>query len=308
MTPQFVLEGTVIGLAVGSIYALIALGFVVLYKSTKILNLAHGELVLFGGYLAIAATYGLAGWLPAGAAFAFGIAVTLLVSAALGFAVERAVMRPLFGQPLLSVIIVTLALGYVIRGLMVGLWGAETRTFPPIVPPTVVEVLSVPVSLVGVWSAVSALVLLVLFSLFFRYTLWGIAMRAAANEQLTASTLGVSLKRAFAYAWAFAAVAGAVGGILLGLWLGVNFALSTVGLKALAAVILGGLDSIPGAIAGGLAVGVVETVVGGYIDAFVRLFGQPLHGFKEVTAYLVILLVLILRPHGLFGTEHIERL
>jgi branched-chain amino acid transport system permease protein len=164
------------------------------------------------------------------------------------------------------------------------------------------------VSLVGVWSAAAAVLLLVLFGLFFRYTRWGIAMRAAANEQLTASTLGVSLKRVFAYAWAFAGVAGAVGGILLGLWLGVNFALAAVGLKALAAVILGGLDSIPGAILGGLLVGVTETVLGGYIDAHVKLWGQPLHGFKEVTAYLVILLALMVRPYGLFGTEHIERL
>jgi branched-chain amino acid transport system permease protein len=307
MTPQFVLEGTVVGLAVGSIYALIAVGFAVLYKSTKILNLAHGELVLFGGYLAIALTTA-AGHLPAPLAFGLGVAGTLVAAAALGFGVERAVMRPLFGQPLLSVIIVTLALGYVIRGVMVGIWSGETRTFPPVVPPVVVRVASVPVPLVGVWSAVAAAALLVLFSLFFRYTRWGVAMRAAANEQLTASALGVSLRRVFAYAWAFAAIAGAVGGILLGLWLGVNFALAAVGLKALAALILGGLDSIPGAIVGGLVVGVLETIVGGYIDAHVRLFGHPLHGFKEVTAYLVILLVLMVRPYGLFGTEHIERL
>ncbi|MDR5690303.1 MAG: branched-chain amino acid ABC transporter permease, partial [Armatimonadota bacterium] len=130
MTYQFVLEGVVVGLAVGSIYALIAVGFTVLYKSTKILNLAHGELVLFGGYLAIAVTSA-AGFLPVPTAFAVGVAVTLLAAAALGFAVERAVMRPLFGQPLLSVIIVTLALGYVIRGVMVGIWSGETRTFPP---------------------------------------------------------------------------------------------------------------------------------------------------------------------------------
>ncbi len=307
MTLQFVLEGTVVGLAVGSIYALIAVGFAVLYKSTKILNLAHGELVLFGGYLAIAFTTAL-GHLPVPVAFGLAVAGTLVAATALGFAVERAVMRPLFGQPLLSVIIVTLALGYVIRGIMVGIWSGETRTFPPVVPPVVLKIGSVPLPLVGAWSAAAAVTLLVAFSLFFRYTHWGVAMRAVANEQLSASTLGVSLKRVFAYAWAFAAIAGAVGGILLGLWLGVNFALAAVGLKALAALILGGLDSIPGAIVGGLAVGVLETIVGGYIDAHVKLFGHPLHGFKEVTAYLVILLVLMIRPYGLFGTEHIERL
>ncbi len=306
MSLEFILEGTVIGLAVGSIYALIALGFALLYKSTKILNLAHGELVLFGGYLAIALTRAL--HLPLALAFVLGVAGTLVGAAALGFAVERGIMRPLFGQSLLSVIIVTLALGYIVRGLMVGLWGGDTRQFPPVVPAGVARIGGLAIPEVGIWSALVALILLGLFTLFFRYSLWGIAMRAAANEQLTASTLGVSLKRVFAYAWAFAAMAASVGGILIGLWLGVNFALAQVGLKALAAVILGGLDSIPGAILGGFIIGVLETVVGGYIDANVVLFGVPLQGFKEITPFVVILLVLLIKPYGLFGTEHIERL
>jgi len=306
MSPQVAVEGLVIGLAVGSIYALIALGFALLYKSTKILNLAHGELVLFGGYLAIAVTRALP--LPVGLAFVLAIAGTLAAAAALGFAVERSIMRPLFGQPVLSVIIVTLAFGYIVRGAMVGLWGGDTRQFPPVVPAGVVRLGDLAIPEVGIWSALVALVLLAVFSLFFRYSLWGIAMRAAANEQLTASTLGVSLTRVFAYAWAFAAMAASVGGILIGLWLGVNFALAQVGLKALAAVILGGLDSIPGAILGGLIIGVLETVVGGYIDANVALFGVPLQGFKEITPFVVILLVLLIKPYGLFGTEHIERL
>ncbi|MGQ0571828.1 MAG: branched-chain amino acid ABC transporter permease [Armatimonadota bacterium] len=307
MTPSFILEGVVVGLAVGSIYALIALGFALLYKSTKILNLAHGELVLFGGYLAIALTRSL-GSLPVWLAFILAIIGTLAAAAALGFVIERGIMRPLYGQSVLSVIIVTLALGYIIRGAMVGLWGGDTRQFPPVVPAGVARVGELVIPEVGIWSALVALVLLALFSLFFRYSLWGIAMRAAANEQLTASTLGVSLKRVFAYAWAFAAIAASVGGILLGLWLGVNFALGYVGLKALAAVILGGLDSIPGAILGGFIIGIVENILGGYIDANVALFGIQLYGFKEITPFLVILLVLLIKPYGLFGTEHIERL
>jgi branched-chain amino acid transport system permease protein len=306
MSLDFVLEGTMIGIAVGSIYALIALGFALLYKSTKILNLAHGELVLFGGYLAIALTRSLN--LPVVVAFILAVAGTLIAAAVLGFAVERFIMRPLYGQSLLSIIIVTLALGYIVRGLMVGLWGGDTRQFPPVVPTGVVRLGNLAIPEVGIWSAIVSLVLLLLFSLFFRYSLWGIAMRAAANEQLTASTLGVSLKRVFAYAWAFAAISGSVGGILLGLWLGVNFALGYVGLKALAAVILGGLDSIPGAILGGFIIGITENILGGYIDANVTLFGIQMYGFKEITPFVVILLVLLIKPYGLFGTEHIERL
>lgn len=306
MTPNFILEGLVIGLAVGSIYALIALGFALLYKSTKILNLAHGEMVLFGGYMAIALTRSLP--LPVGVAFVAAILLTLGAAAGLGFVIERGIMRPLFGQPLLSIIIVTLAMGYIIRGLMVGLWGGDTRQFPQVVPTGVIRVGDIAIPEVGIWSALVAVALLVAFALFFRYSLWGIAMRAAANEQMTASTLGVSLKRVFAYAWSFAAIAASVGGILIGLWLGVNFALAYVGLKALAAAILGGLDSIPGAILGGFIIGIVENIVGGYIDANVALFGVPLQGFKEITPFVVILLVLMFKPYGLFGTEHIERL
>jgi len=245
---------------------------------------------------------------PVAMAFVLAIVGTLAAAAVLGFVVERAIMRPLLGQSVLSVIIVTLAFGYIVRGMMVGLWGGDTRQFPPVVPAGVVRLGDLAIPEVGIWSALVALILLAAFSLFFRYSLWGIAMRAAANEQLTASTLGVSLTRVFAYAWAFAAMAASVGGILIGLWLGVNFALAQVGLKALAAVILGGLDSIPGAILGGFIIGVLETVVGGYIDAHVVLFGVSLQGFKEITPFVVILLVLLIRPYGLFGTEHIERL
>ncbi len=306
MSADFLIEGTLIGMAVGSIYALIALGFALLYKSTKILNLAHGEMVLFGGYMAIALARGLpVAPLPA---FVLAVVLTLGAAVALGFVVERGVMRPLFGQSLLSVIIVTLALGYIIRGLMVGLWGGDTRQFPAVVPAGVVRLGHIVIPEVGIWSALVALVLLAVFSLFFRYSLWGIAMRAAANDQLTASTLGVSLKRVFAYAWSFAAIAASVGGVLLGLWLGVNFALAYVGLKALAAVILGGLDSIPGAILGGFIIGLTENLLGAYIDTHVHLAGISLQGFKEITPFMVILLVLLVRPYGLFGTEHVERL
>src|SRR2546430_4689963 len=234
---EFLLSGLLNGLAVGSIYALIALGFALLYKSTKVLNLAHGELVLFGGYLAIALTQ----FVP----FALAVVLTLLAAALLGFTVERVIMRPLFGQPLLSVIIVTLALGYVVRGLMVGIWGGSTRNFPAALPGGILRVAGIPIQSVGVYSAATAACLLLVFWLFFRYSLVGIAMRAAANEQLTASTLGGSLRRVFAHAWAFASLAGAVGGVLLGLWLGVNFALGFVGLQGLAARILGGPDRIP---------------------------------------------------------------
>src|SRR2546428_1243804 len=169
---EFILSGLVNGLAVGSIYALIALGFALLYKSTKILNLAHGELVLFGGYLAIALTQ----FVP----FALAVVLTLLAAALLGFTVERVIMRPLFGQPLLSVIIVTLALGYVVRGLMVGIWGGSTRNFPAALPGGIFRIAGTPITMYGVSNSHSANFSRMDFQTIFRYSLMGIAMRAAA--------------------------------------------------------------------------------------------------------------------------------
>lgn len=282
------------GIAIGGVYAVIAVGFVIIYKATKIFNFAQPELVLFGGYFAIFFVE----FLP----FPLAIVATLLVASLFGVVIERLLMRPLFGQPLLSVIIVTLGLGYIIRGLLIGLWGGDTRTFPPYLPTGTVAIGDVQVPLVGTWAFLTALVMLTLLLVFFRYTRIGIAMRAVANDQLTASTVGVSLKKIFAYSWAIAAVVGAVGGIVLGNWLGVNIALASSGLKVIAAILLGGLDSIPGAILGGFLLGLMENVVGGWVDA------NLLYGFKDIVAYVLILLVLIVKPYGLFGTEHIERL
>jgi len=291
---EYWLQLVTTGLAIGSIYAVIALGFVIIYKATKIFNFAHPELVLFGGYLAIVLVH----YLP----FPIAILATILIAGLLGFVIERLFMRPLFGQPLLSVIIVTLALGYIIRGLLIGLWGVDTKTFPPYLPTGTVDVAGVMIPLVGLWALLTALILLSLLLAFFHFTRIGIAMRAVANDQLSASTLGVSLRRIFAYSWALASIVGAVGGIVLGTWLGVNIALAGSGLKVIAAILLGGLDSIPGAILGGFLLGLVENVVGGWVDAHL------LYGFKDIVAFVVILLVLLVKPYGLFGTEQIERL
>lgn len=283
------------GLVVGSIYALVALGFVLIYKSSDVLNLAQGELVMLGAYICFAfvVQYNI----PFFAAFV----LTLVFSTILGLSVERVVLRPLIGQPIISVIMVTIGLSSVLRALVQAFWGTDTRPFPTIVSEAPVMLGSIPVSLVYIYSLAVSLVLLAIFTAFFRYSKTGIAMRAVADDQQAALSMGISVRRIFAMAWIIAAVVSAIGGIMVGLINGINISLSYMGLKVLPVAILGGLDSIPGAVIGGLTIGVLENLSGGYIDPIVG------GGVKEVAPFVFLVFILMIKPYGLFGKEIIER-
>lgn len=283
------------GLAIGSIYALVALGFVLIYKASGCLNFAQGEFLLLGAYVALTlvATYKVP-FLPA-------IILTLAVAALVGLVVERLVLRPLIGEPVISVIMVTLGLSALMRGIFQALWGTDTRVFPPIFPQEPVSLGGVSVSAVYLWSLGLAVLLLLLLSLFFKFTTTGIVMRAVADDQQAALSVGISVKRVFGITWAIAAVVAAVGGILLGNINGVNTSLASLGLKVLPVVILGGLESVPGAVVGGFVIGLIESFVGGYLDPLVG------GGLREVVPFVILLLVLLVRPYGLFGEEIIER-
>ncbi len=283
------------GLVVGSIYALVALGFVLIYKSSDVLNLAQGELVMLGAYICFAfvVQYNI----PFFAAFV----LTLVFSTILGLSVERVVLRPLIGQPIISVIMVTIGLSSVLRAVVQAFWGTDTRPFPTIVSEAPVMLGSIPVSLVYIYSLAVSLVLLAIFTAFFRYSKTGIAMRAVADDQQAALSMGISVRRIFAMAWIIAAVVSAIGGIMVGLINGINISLSYMGLKVLPVAILGGLDSIPGAVIGGLTIGVLENLSGGYIDPIVG------GGVKEVAPFVFLVFILMIKPYGLFGKEIIER-
>ncbi|MCL5264067.1 MAG: branched-chain amino acid ABC transporter permease [Chloroflexi bacterium] len=283
------------GLVVGSIYALVALGFVLIYKSSDVLNLAQGELVMLGAYICFAfvVQYNI----PFFAAFV----LTLVFSTILGLSVERVVLRPLIGQPIISVIMVTIGLSSVLRALVQAFWGTDTRPFPTIVSEAPVMLGSIPISQVYIYSLAVSLVLLAIFTAFFRYSKTGIAMRAVADDQQAALSMGISVRRIFAMAWIIAAVVSAIGGIMVGLINGINISLSYMGLKVLPVAILGGLDSIPGAVIGGLAIGVLENLSGGYIDPIVG------GGVKEVAPFVFLVFILMIKPYGLFGKEIIER-
>jgi branched-chain amino acid transport system permease protein len=293
---EFFLQLVINGLVIGSIYALVALGFVIIYKSTSILNFAQGEFLMLGAYvcLAIVATHKV----PFLAAFG----LTLAFSALLGVVMERVILRPMIGEPVISVIMVTLGLSSILKAVVQGIWGTETHAFPAIFPSTPVMVGPLPVSQGYLYSVASVAVLLVLFSLFFKYSRAGIAMRATAFSQQVALSMGISVKRIFALSWSIAAVVSAVGGVLLGsIRGGVDGALAFFGLKVIPVVILGGLDSVLGAIVGGLVMGVLENLSGGYLDP---VFGG---GVKEVAPFLFLVVILTVKPYGLFGKVKIER-
>jgi branched-chain amino acid transport system permease protein len=292
---QFLLLLISNGILLGLMYALIALGFVLVYKATDAINFAQGEFVMIAGFAVavVMATYGAPWWLAA----AIGLAGMI----GFGFGLERVVLRPLLGRPVVAVIMATIGLAAVLRGFGPLVWGAETRPLPlPIGDEPVVlgPLLIPPIQLVG--AAVS-LLFLAGFSWFFFKSRKGVAMRAVADDQQVAMAMGINVERYFALAWAMAGVVSALGGIVWGNLLGVDVHLALVGLKVFPVVILGGLDSIPGAIVGGLIVGVVENVAAGYLDPLVG------GGTKDFAPYVLMIIALMFRPYGIFGKRIIER-
>jgi branched-chain amino acid transport system permease protein len=294
---DFFLQLVVNGFVVGSIYALVALGFVVIYKSSSILNFAQGEFLMLGAYVCLAIMTGSAP-VPFWAAFL----LTLCFSVALGLLLERVALRPMIGEPVISVIMLTLGLSAILKAVVQGIWGTDTRPFPQVFPSEPVHLGPFPVSLGYLWSLACVSALLAAFALFFKYARSGIAMRATAFSQQVSLSMGISVRRIFALSWSIAAVVSAVGGVLLGAVRGgVDGSLAFFGLKVVPVAILGGLDSVLGAIVGGIAIGVLENLSGGYLDP---IFGG---GVKEVAPFVVLVLILMVKPYGLFGKIKIER-
>ena len=293
---NFFIQLAINGVVIGSIYALVALGFVIIYKASGIINFAQGEFLVLGAYVCLAILS--SGRVPVVPAFF----LTLAFSAALGVLLERLILRPLIGEPVISVIMVTFGLSSILRAVVQGIWGTDTRPFPALFPSTPVMFGPVPVSQGYLWSLGSVALLLILFSTFFRYSRQGIAMRATAFSQQVALSMGISVKRIFALSWSIAAIVSAIGGVLLGsIRGGVDGSLAFLGLMVVPVTILGGLDSIQGAIVGGVIIGVLENLSGGYLDPLVG------GGVKEVAPFIALVLILMIRPYGLFGKVHIER-
>ena len=285
----------VTGIATGGIYALVALGFVLIYKASDVVNFAQGDLLLVGAYV---------GWALSSAGLPFPLAflLTLIVAALIGLLIERIVLRPMIGEPIIAVIIVTLGLSSMLRGLVFFVASTEVRRFPDdIFPITPVQIGAIPVPQIYAWAVVIAAVAVLVLTVFFRFSRQGIALRAAADDQQAAMSMGIRISWVFALSWALSASVAAAAGILLGNLTGVNFTLADIGLQVFPVVILGGLDSIPGAIVGGLVIGVLQNLASGYLDPCVG------GGLKNVFPFFVLVAILMLKPYGLFGRERIER-
>jgi branched-chain amino acid transport system permease protein len=285
------LQLTFTGLSNGMVYALVAVGFVVIYKASDVINFAQGEFLLLGAYLAFAFIAQI------GLPWSLGVAATLVTALLVGLLVERFVLRPLIGEPIISMIMVTIGLSSVLKSVVQGIWGSAPKVFPGFLPSKPIDVLGVTVTEDRLITIGLAGGLLVLLTLFFRYTRDGIAMRAIADDQQAALSMGISIKRVLAVAWAMSAMAAAVGGIMVANLVGVSHDVSYVGMRVFPVVILGGLDSVPGAILGGAIIGLLESYTGGYI-------GQ---GLNLIVPFVALVVVLMVRPYGLFGKQIIER-
>ena len=283
------------GLMVGGIYALVALGWVLIYKCSGVLNLAMGELTLIGAYVTLT-------FYQWGVPFPLAVVFTLMVGIVLGVLTERVFLDKLIGEPILAVIMVTVGMSFFFKGLVQFIWGTDTQVFQPAVfaiKPITFGMLRV--SPVYLWSFILSLVLLLVFVSFFKYTRWGLSMQATADDETAALSLGVSARFVYAAAWAIAFMSAGVGGALLGNINGINISVGYLGLLVLPAVVLGGLNSVPGAIVGGLVIGVLQNLSGAYLD---RYFPG---GVKEIMPFAFMAVFLLFKPYGLWGWEKIER-
>ncbi len=295
-SPQIFFQLLITGLAWGSVYACIALGFVLIFKATDIFNFAQPELMMLGAYTAFTMIV----WLKL--PFLAGFAASLIIMGAAAAVLEMVVVRPMVGEPVLAIIMVTLGLGNILRGIVSLIWGPEELPFPNPFSNRPLEVYGVYCNQAEIFTIAAAAVLIVLFILFFRYSSAGISIRATAEDTTTAFLMGINVKRVFTTSWVIAALVATVAGVFLASFTSYAAPLmSFYGLKALPAIILGGLDSIPGAIAGGLIIGVAENLAGFYLEPY---FGS---GMNEITAFLIVLIVMMIRPYGLFGSRIIER-
>jgi branched-chain amino acid transport system permease protein len=284
------------GLIVGALYGVVAMSFVLIYKASRVVNFAQGEFLLIGAW---ACWWLLTRWqLP----IWIGFPVTLAFMLVFGVVLQIVVLRPMIGEPIISLIMVTIGLSIVFQAVMKWMFGVFAKPFPPIFASPHVNLIGLEIQTVYIVSLVISLMVMVGFGLFFKYTRLGLAMRATAFDQQVAQSLGISVRQMFAMSWAISAMVSAVAGVTVGVVNGVSSALSYFGIKVFPAVILGGLDSVVGAVVGGLLVGILENVAH-YLDS------QWLHwgNMYEIAPFYILIVILMIKPYGLFGTKDIER-
>ena len=294
----FAIEVLIAGLLSGVMYSLVALGFVLIFKASGVFNFAQGAMVLFAALTFVRI-------LEMGVNFWLAIAISSVVMVVMAVVIERVMLRPLVGQPVIILFMATIGLNYFLEGLAQGIWDAEVHGLEigiPDVPwEAVMESTGILISLFDVWSAVICGVLVFLLAFFFQKGRIGRALRAVADDNQAAMSVGIPLQLIWAIVWAAAGMVALVAGTLWGQRLGVQFSISLVALKALPVLILGGFNSMAGAIIGGLIIGASEKLAEVYLGPIIG------GGLESWAAYFIAMLFLIFRPHGLFGEEIIER-
>jgi branched-chain amino acid transport system permease protein len=286
------------GVVVGSIYALSALGFVLIYKSSRVLNIAHGQIIASGAFI----TYALTVW--GGIPIALSFVLSMIITFFLAMSVERIFLRRLIGEPIISVIMVTIGLMSIIDGIIyMTPFGSENFSFPEFLPREPISFWGVSLSWTQLLGVIITFIMIAGFTWFFKASTVGISMRAVSDDQFASMSVGISVPKVFGLAWATAGLSAAAAGGIIGNITGLNFdVLHSFGIIVFPVVIVGGLDSIFGAIVAGIIMGLIQQFAAGYLDGKWGLFGTA-----DVLPYIILLIILLIKPHGLFGIHEIER-
>lgn len=297
MNTQLLIQLLINGLVVGTLYGVVAMSFVLIYKATQVVNFAQGELLLVGAWIcwALLTKYQVPFWL--------GMPITLVFMFVLGIAIQIVILRPMIGEPIISVIMVTIGLSTVLQALMKWIFGINLQPFPQIFQTKLVNIFGLQVQTVYILSLVVSGLMMAGMAWFFRVSKYGLAMRATAFNQQVAQSLGISVKSVFAMAWAISATVSAVAGIVVAVVNGVSSGLAAYGIKVFPATILGGLDSVGGAVLGGIIIGLLENVAH-FLDSEYLHWGN----LYEIAPFYALIIILMIKPYGLFGTKDIERI
>ena len=296
MQSQLLIQLIINGLIIGTLYGVVGMCFVLIYKASQVVNFAQGEFLLIGAWVC---WWLLTAWdIP----FFWGFLISIAFMMVFGILVQMVVLRPLIGEPVISVIMVTIGLSIFFQALMKWMFGTFAQPFPPIFPVDKVDIFGLQVQTAYLMSTGVSLFIMAGFAWFFKYSRMGLAMRATAFSQQVAQSLGISVRQVFALSWGISAAVSAVAGVVVGIVNGVSSALSFFGIKVFPAVILGGLDSIFGAVVGGLIIGVLENVAQ-FVDSQYLKLGN----LYEIVPFYVLIIILMIKPYGLFGTRDIER-
>lgn len=285
------------GVLVGAVYSMVAMGFVLIYKASKVLNFAQGEFLMIGAYFCLELVIRLeVGIIPA-------FLLSLVLMSVMAVLIERLILRKMMNAPVISIVMVTIGLGIMLRSIVLMFWGPITIHFPAFIDDVPFDLGFVRVSEIYIYGFLLCISFMAIFGLFFKYTRTGMVMRAAASSHVAARSVGVPLHYVFALAWVVAAIVSTAGGVITGNIAGLTPDLSEYGVRVFPAVILGGLDSIVGTTIAGVLIGVMEEFGGGYLRDMTGL-----SGLGPVVPFFVLIIVLWIRPHGLMGTKEIERL